>query len=436
MGMERTLARELPNHIGERVRLLGWVHHIRQLGKISFVLLRDRTGVTQAVTGEPERFGLDRIERESIVELVGRVKPEPQARQGCELELESIRVLVAPVAPLPFEVSRSKKKLNLKLDMILDHRAFALRNPEIGAVFRVQAEIVRTFQEFLRREGFLEVHTSKIIAAGTEGGTALFPIQYFEQKAYLAQSPQFYKQMLVGAGYERVFEVGFVYRAEDHATSRHINEYLSLDYEMGFIDSFLDVTRLEERFLKELVKNLAENCAEELKLLDARLPEISSIPYLHFRDALEVLKRDYHRDVSNMHDLDPEAERQLCDYAQKVHNSEFIFITHYPRRTRPFYTLWDPDDPEYTFGFDLLFRGLEVTTGSQRIHDYHMLVENIRRFGLNPESFEFYLEIFKYAVPPHGGLAIGAERLTQQFLGLANVREASFFPRDRFRLTP
>ncbi len=434
--MERTLTAQLPQRVGERVRLLGWVHHIRQLGSISFLLLRDRTGLCQAVTAEPERFKLNQIQRESIVELLGRVKPEPQARQGVELELEELKILITPVAPLPFEVNRSRKKLNLKLDMLLDHRAFSLRNPEFGAVFRVQAEIVNTFREFLRQAGFLEVHTSKIIAAGTEGGTALFPIQYFEQKAYLAQSPQFYKQMLVGAGYERVFEVGFVYRAEDHATSRHINEYLSLDYEMGFIQSFRDVTRLENQLLKVMVEKLKNNCAAELEILGARLPEVGEIPELHFRDARAILKKDYGRNTEGMIDLDPEAERQLCDYAGKVYNSEFIFITHYPRKTRPFYTMWDPDDPEYTFGFDLLFRGLEVTTGSQRIHDYNMLVENIRRFGLQPENYDFYLEIFKYAVPPHGGLAIGAERLTQQFLGLANVREASLFPRDRFRLTP
>lgn len=242
--------------------------------------------------------------------------------------------------------------------------------------------------------------------------------------------------MLVGAGYERVFEVGFVYRAEDHATSRHINEYLSLDFEMGFINSYRDVTQLENRFLKQLVANLEKNCAEEIQLLDARLPEVGEIPEIHFRDALQVLSKDYGRDTTGMLDLDPEGERQLCDYAQKSLNSEFLFVTHYPRQTRPFYTLWDPDDPQYTFGFDLLFRGLEVTTGSQRIHDYHQLVENIRHFGLNPENFSFYLEIFQYAVPPHGGLAIGAERLTQQFLGLSNIREASFFPRDRYRLTP
>ncbi|MGQ9707451.1 MAG: aspartate--tRNA(Asn) ligase [bacterium] len=434
--MPRTLAAELPRFVGEQVRLLGWVHHIRPVGKIAFLLLRDRSGICQAITTTPEKFNLDSLERESIVELIGQVKPEPQARQGVELEIRELRVLVRPVAPLPFEVNRSRKKLNLKLDMILDHRPFALRNPEFGAVFRVQAEIVRSFAEFLRTEGFLEIHTSKIIAAGTEGGTALFPVQYFEQKAYLAQSPQFYKQMLVGAGYERVFEVGFVYRAEDHATSRHINEYLSLDYEMGFIESFEDITRLEERLLKQLFENLSANCAPELQLLKARLPEIDTIPYIQFKDALKILKTDYHRDVATMNDLDPDGERQLCEYAQKVYKSDLIFVTHYPRRTRPFYTLWDQKDPEYTFGFDLLFRGMEVTTGSQRIHDYNMLLENMRYFGLNPANFEFYLEIFKYAVPPHGGLAIGAERLTQQLLGLNNIREASFFPRDRFRLTP
>ncbi len=434
--MERTLAKQLPEKVGERVRLLGWIHHIRPVGKIAFLLLRDRSGICQVITTTPAQFNLNSLERESVVEIIGRVKPEPQAKQGVELEMEELRVLVQPVAPLPFEVNRSREKLNLKLDMILDHRAFALRNPEFGSVFRVQAEIVRSFAEFLRRAGFLQVHTSKIIAAGTEGGTALFPIQYFEQKAFLAQSPQFYKQMLVGAGYERVFEIGFVYRAEDHATSRHINEYLSLDYEMGFIESFRDVTQLENRLLQEMVANIAQNCAEELSVIGARLPEVGTIPEIKFQDALQVLQKDYNRDTTGMIDLDPEGERQLCDYAQKAHKSEFIFVTHYPRKTRPFYTMWDPADPDYTFGFDLLFRGLEVTTGSQRIHDYNMLIENMRHFGLNPENFEFYLEIFRYAVPPHGGLAIGAERLTQQLLGLSNVREASFFPRDRFRLTP
>jgi len=434
--MPRTLAVDIPKHIGEEVRVLGWLHQVRKLGRLAFVIIRDRSGLAQGVVQEPDKLDIANLKRESVVEVTGTVKAEAQARYGAELVVKTIRVLVAPVAELPFEVNRSKEKLNLKIDTILDHRAFSLRNPEFGAVFRVEAEIVRSFADFLRSEGFLEVHTSKLISAGTEGGTALFPVQYFEQQAFLAQSPQFYKQMLVGAGYERVFEVGFVYRAEDHATSRHINEYLSLDYEMGFIESFRDVTRLENRLLQAMMENLAKNCAAELKLLKARLPEVAEIPELHFREALKVLAKDYGRATEGMADLDPEAERQLCDYAQKSYGSEFVFVSHYPRRGRPFYTMPDPDDPELSLGFDLLFRGLEVTTGSQRIHDYQLLVESIQQKGMKPDDFRFYLEIFRFAVPPHGGLAIGAERLTQQVLGLANVREASFFPRDRFRLTP
>jgi len=434
--MQRTLAADVPSHIGEEVRLLGWLHHVRALGSISFVIVRDRTGLAQGVILDPSKLDVSQLKRESVVEVIGTVKAEPQAKRGAEVVVTTVRPLIEPVAELPFEVNRSKKKLNLKIDAVLDHRAFSLRNPEIAAPFRVQAEIVRTFADYLRQQGFLEVHTSKIVAAGTEGGTALFQMQYFEQKAYLAQSPQFYKQMLVGAGFERVFEVGFVYRAEDHATSRHVNEYLSLDYEMGFIDSYTDVMDMERGFLKTLIENLGRRCPDEFALMGAELPRLGEVPELPLKDALEILARDYKRDTRGMADLDPEGERQICDYALKSHGSEFVFISRYPRSARPFYTMPDPGDPESTLGFDLLFRGLEVTTGSQRIHDYNMLVESIKRIGGSPENFSFYLEIFKYAMPPHGGLAIGAERLTQQLLGLGNVREASFFPRDRFRITP
>ncbi len=434
--MKRTLAIELPQHIGQEVRLVGWLHHLRDKGKIAFLLVRDRTGVAQGVVLDPAKVPVAGLKRESIVEVVGRVKEEKQAKSGVELEVLAVRPLIEPVADLPFEVSRSKEKLNLKIDAILDHRAFALRNLEFAAPFRVQAEIVRTFGDYLRGLGFLDVHTSKIVKAGTEGGTALFPIKYFEDTAYLAQSPQFYKQMLVGAGFERVFEVGFVYRAEDHATSRHINEYLSLDFEMGFIDSYTDIIDVERGFLRKLVENLEKSCAAELELLKARLPRVGDLPEVRLKDALAILAKDYGRNTDGMVDLDPEGERQICDYAMKTMGSEFVFISRYPRSARPFYTMPDPDDPESTLGFDCLFRGLEVTTGSQRIHDYQMLTDSIRRIGGDPENFGFYLEVFKYAMPPHGGLAIGAERLTQQLLGLQNVREASFFPRDRFRLTP
>lgn len=434
--MKRTLAVELPEHIGETVLLRGWLHQVRQLGGLAFVIVRDRTGLAQGVVLDPQGIDISSLRRESIVEVTGTVKKEEQAKAGAEVIVSSIRTLVEPIVELPFEVNRSRRKLNLKIDTILDHRAFALRNPELAAPFRVQAELVRTFSEYLRSQGFLEVHTSKIVKAGTEGGTALFPVKYFEETAYLAQSPQFYKQMLVGAGFERVFEVGFVYRAEDHATSRHINEYLSLDFEMGFIESYTDVMDMERGFLKVLVENLARNCYREFELLEAELPRLGEVPEVPLKEALKILAKDYGRDTAGMTDLDPEGERQLCDYVLKSRGSEFVFVSRYPRSARPFYTMPDPDDPESTLGFDLLFRGVEVTTGSQRIHDYGMLCDSIRRIGGDPADFEFYLEIFKYSMPPHGGLAIGAERLTQQFLGLANVREASLFPRDRFRLTP
>jgi nondiscriminating aspartyl-tRNA synthetase len=434
--MQRTLAVDIPKHIGEDVKLVGWLFQVRELGSISFVVVRDRTGTAQAVILEPAKHDLSQLKRESLVEVYGTVKAEPQAKRGAELLFKEVKVLAEPVAELPFEVNRSKKKLNLKIDSVLDHRAFSLRNPEIAAPFRVQGEIVRTFSDYLRGLGFTEVHTSKIVSAGTEGGTALFPIKYFEQQAYLAQSPQFYKQMLVGAGFERVFEVGFVYRAEDHATSRHINEYLSLDFEMGFIDSYTDVIDVERGFLRKMVENIGNSCADEMALLKAELPKTGDIPEIRLKDALAILAKDYKRDTKDMVDLDPEGERQICDYALKTHGSEFVFISRYPRKARPFYTMPDPDDEESTLGFDCLFRGLEVTTGSQRIHDYNMLVNSIKRIGGDPANFDFYLEIFRYAMPPHGGLAIGAERLTQQILNLGNVREASFFPRDRFRLTP
>src|SRR5512136_10549 len=282
--MQRTLAADIAKHIGEDVKLVGWLFQVRELGSISFVVVRDRTGIAQAVILDPTKHDLSHLKRESLVEVTGTVKAEPQAKRGAELLFKEVKVIAEPVAELPFEVNRSKKKLNLKIDSILDHRAFSLRNPEIAAPFKVQAEIVRTFGDYLRGLGFIEVHTSKIVSAGTEGGTALFPIKYFEQTAYLAQSPQFYKQMLVGAGFERVFEVGFVYRAEDHATSRHINEYLSLDFEMGFIESYTDVIDVERGYLKEMVENIGKACPDELALLKVELPKTGEFPEIRLKD--------------------------------------------------------------------------------------------------------------------------------------------------------
>jgi nondiscriminating aspartyl-tRNA synthetase len=258
-------------------------------------------------------------------------------------------------------------------------------------------------------------------------------VQYFERTAYLAQSPQFYKQMLVGAGFERVFEVGPVYRAEPHSTTRHLNEYISLDIEMGFIESEQDLLALEARLLRHMFARVRERCARELAIYGATVPDVPErIPQITFADAQKILREQFNKHT----DLDPESERLLCRYAQEELGSELLFVTHYPKEKRPMYAMPDPENPALTRSFDLLYKGVEITTGGQRIHEYERLVESMRGRGLDPANFEFYLEVFKYGMPPHGGFAIGAERLTMQLLNLSNVREASFFPRDRTRLTP
>jgi nondiscriminating aspartyl-tRNA synthetase len=430
----RTWAEDVKGRVSERVRLKGWVHTVRELGKLVFVVLRDRTGTVQCkIKGQKDVA--KELEEEAAVELVGTVVEDPRAPGGVEVDVEELRILARPVEPPPIQINRPLNVIGMRLETILNHRALSLRHPEIGSVFRVRAELIWAFREYLKGQGFLEVQTPKIVAAGTEGGTALFPVRYFEETAYLAQSPQFYKQMLVGAGYERVFEVGPVYRAEEHSTTRHLNEYISLDYEMGFIDDFREITQLETELLRFMFEHVERTCLKELELYKADVPKVpKEIPHIRLSEAARILKEHYDKAVDG--DLDPEGEKLLCEYAKERWGTEFVFVTHYPREKRPMYAMPSEEDPALTNSFDLLYKGLEITTGGQRIHDYHMLVESIRSRGLDPKDFDFYLEIFKYGMPPHGGLAIGAERLTAQLLNLPNVRQASFFPRDRTRLVP
>lgn len=433
--MKRTLACKVKDYLGKQVLLQGWVHSLRVIGKLSFIILRDRTGTIQTVI-EAHKELVSQLQEEAVIEIVGKVITDERAPEGYEVDIEELNILSKPIEPLPFQINRSREFLNARLETVLTHRALSLRHPEIGAIFRVQAELIWAFREFLRSEGFLEVRTPKIVASGTEGGTTLFPVQYFERTAYLAQSPQFYKQMLVGAGYERVFEVGPVYRAEEHNTTRHLNEYMSLDIEMGFIESEQDVMKLEARLLKHMFEHIEHTCSKELAMYQAKVPRVSDeIPQLKLEEAQRILKQKFNKTATGG-DLDPEAERLLCKYAEEELGSELIFVTHYPVAKRPMYAMPDEENPQLTNSFDLLYKGLEITTGGQRIHQYEKLIESIRRRGLNPKDFEFYLEIFKYGMPPHGGFAIGAERLTMQLFGLSNVREACFFPRDRTRLTP
>lgn len=431
--MKRILVKELQGFIGEKVKVQGWVHRIRLLGKIAFLLLRDRTGVVQCVV-EVQKTDLKGLKVESVVEIVGQVKEAP-VELGVELLLQELKIISAVQEDLPLEVN--KENLEASLDFVLNHRVLSLRNLKANAVFKVQAVLAQGFAEFLREHEFTQVFTPKMVAEGTEGGTELFEVQYFERKAYLAQSPQFYKQMLVGAGYERVFEIGHVYRAEEHNTSRHLNEYVSLDLEVGFVESMEEIMALETEMLRYIFQKLHRECAQELALLEVQVPEIGeTIPQFRLVKVLEILRQEYGFSENRLKDMDltPEGERLLCEYVQRKYGSELVFVTHYPRAKRPMYTM--PAEEELTHSFDLLFRGLEITTGGQRIHEYEQLKESIRSQGMAVESFSDYLEVFRFGMPPHGGLAIGLERLTAQLLGLNNVRQSTLFPRDRNRLRP
>lgn len=431
--MSRVFCQDVQQHLGQEIEVKGWVKSLRHMGKITFIILRDCTGIIQCVCEETIPY---RIKEESVIVLRGKAVSQAKAPEGFELHIKSdgISLLQDTAENLPFEVG--KPVLGAGFESVFKHRAYSLRHERLHAIFHLQAEIMEGFRAFLRSQGFTEVSTPKIVASGTEGGSELFPVQYFEKPAYLAQSPQFYKQMMVGSGFERVFEVGKAYRAEEHNTARHINEYVSLDFEMGFIDGYEDLMNLETELLRSILVHLTQSSVRALRTLGITLPTVPSrIPRLTLSEAHMLLKDRFGK-LSPPGNLDPEGERLICEWSHQENGSEWIFITEYPVKKRPFYAMEHPNDPLTTASFDLLFRGLEVTTGGQRIHSYDHLTQKMRSLKLNPEDFDFYLDIFKYGMPPHGGLAIGLERLTMQLCGLSNIREASLFPRDRTRLVP
>lgn len=410
------------------VTLHGMVHALRDLGGVTFLTLRTREGLVQCVC--PRRP--EGVREECAVSVSGLLRPEPRAPGGAELAEARFTVLSRPAAPPPVPLS---KKSSVSLDTELSLRPVTLRAPRARAVFRIQAAICRAFREFLQEEDFTEIHTPKLGRAGAEGGSSQFRVDYFGRKAVLAQSPQLYKQVMVGV-FERVYEIGPVFRAEKHATQRHLNEYTSLDLEMGFLRSFTDLMALEQGFLRRLVALLRQEYAGELALLGAELPDAEHIPAVRFDEAKRLAAEAYGYAIREPYDLEPEEEQHIGRYAKEVWGSDFVFVTHYPGRKRPFYTMDDPEDPRYTLSFDLLFRGMEITTGGQRIHNYGQQVEKLKARGMEPEDFSGYLLFHKHGAPPHGGLGIGLERLTMQLCGLDNIRRASLFPRDRTRLEP
>lgn len=436
--MERIYIKDLENHKGQEVVIKGWVDIHRNQGKMIFLDFRDMSGKVQGVILPNAKSAHDigvTLRPEWVVEVRGKVNPRPERNiqkekinGDIELEILDIKIL-SQAKELPFELNA-----NLNIDTYLDHLPLTLRSEKNKAVFKVQAVIITAFREFLTKEGFTEFQAPKLIGEDAEGGANSFNIEYFGHTAHLAQSPQLYKQIMVGI-FERVFATGNVYRAEKHSTTRHLNEYTSLDLEIGFIKDHTDIMNMENEVLIYIMKELTEKCAEEFKLLKAEIPVVPrQIPSLKLREAQQIIKKEFGEDCSKEPDLEPQHERWLCEYSKKVLGSDFIFITHFPISKRPFYTYEDEADPGYAKGGDLLFRGVEITTLAQRIHDYDKLVASMISKKLDPEKFRYYLQAFKYGMPPHGGLGLGLERLTAKLLNLENVKEATLFPRDLNRI--
>lgn len=431
----RVLAKDLKGvaEKGGEAELRGWVHRIRELGGVSFVMVRDRSGVAQVVVEGKADLSL-----ETVVSAAGLASLNDKAPGGAELRASRIDVIAKAEPDLPFPVNGDPAKIGL--DVILDNRPLSLRNPKIRSIFAVQATIIDAFSSWLRSQGFTEIKTSKLIGSGTEGGTGLFEVEYFDTKVYLAQSPQFYKQTMVASGLERVFEVAPAYRAEKHDTPRHLNEYVSMDLEMAYIDSERDLIALEKGLLSSIFEAVASRNADDLAAWGATVPTPESVersPIVAHDDAIAIAADEAARSGSaskKAYEISPEVERLVCAWSAREHGSELVFINEFPRRHRPFYTF--PLDASRSMSFDAIFRGLEITTGGRRHNEYQSLLEVLPKFGLKAEDLADYLAVFKYGCPPHGGFAIGCERLTQKILGLSNVKEASLFPRDRKRIRP
>lgn len=421
----RTLARELPLHIGEQVFLQGWLHHTRNLRTVDFLLLRDHSGIAQVIVeNQQQRERLATLPHESVLSVEGTVVASAQAPGGVELHDPKITPISVPAEEPPFELFRPS--LDVQLPTRLDHAAVSLRHPASVATQKLTAAAMRGFRAILDSYGFTEIQTPKLLETAPEGGANVFKVDYFGRDAFLAQSPQLYKQIMVGA-LERVYEVAPAFRAEPHDTGRHVSQYLSLDAELGFIESHQDVMRV--------VRDVLAAMTSEMRLVEAAsisIPQVpDEIPQIHFRDALAFLDAP-----ENEPDLSPGHERALGEWAVREHGSAWLFVTGYPMAKRPFYTHPEPGEPRWSNSFDVLCMGLEITTGGQRLHHYPDYLAAIEARDMDPAPFRGYLEAFRHGMPPHGGFAIGLERMVKQIVGAANVREVMLFPRDMQRLAP
>jgi nondiscriminating aspartyl-tRNA synthetase len=429
----RVLASEIPQHIGEQVRVEGWIHAIRKFGAVNFLVMRDRSGMAQVVLEPEDVAPLEGLQVETVVAVDGTVEEEPRASNGVEIRHARVEVISAVTDVLPFELN--KKVLKPTLDVFLNNAPVGLRYPSRQATFRLYSDLLFGFREYLIDRDFIEIHTPKIVGAATEGGANVFQLDYFGRPAYLAQSPQIYKQIMVGV-LERVFEVGPAFRAEEHYTVRHLNEYNSLDVEMAFISSYHEVMDLLIELLEHMVRSAIERHPRDAEVVGMKMPRFGEVPRIKFREVQRIILERYGEDRSGDLDLSPQDERWIGEWASEEFNTDFVFVTHYPTSKRAFYTLPDPEDEEYSLSFDLIFEGQELVSGSQRVHRYDQLLQIMEQRGMNPESFSGYLQAFKYGMPPEGGFAIGSERLLMRLVGAENLRETTLFPRDVNRLAP
>lgn len=436
--MERVLIEDLHEYIGKEATIAGSVSVRRDHGKLIFLDIRDRSGEVQAVVKKDNEVAFTTAETlrpEWVITCSAQVNERPEkmrtedANGDIELLISNIEV-ISEADEMPFDMDAE-----LNLDTLLDYRPLTLRSEKARAIFKVQAVITKAYRDFLDQEGFTEFQAPKLVGGDAEGGAEVFPVEYFNEKtAYLATSPQLYKQMMVGV-FERVFTTGQMFRAEKSATTRHLSEISMLDLEMGFIKDHTDVMNLVQNMMRYISTQVVDQCQHELSLCGVEAPKApEEFPVFTLREAQELIKKETGEDKTNEPDLEPEDERFLCEYAHKHLNSDFVFVTHFPTSKRPFYTAVDPENPEYTRSFDMLFRGLEMCSGGQRVHKYDELVSRIKDKGLDPEKFDFYLMAFKYGIPPHGGIGMGLERLTAKFLNIPNIKEATLFPRDMNRI--
>lgn len=431
--MDRTLILDCNKEIGKSVKICGWVHTRRDHGKIIFLDIIDRSALIQVVAMGDKTPDLH---PQDVVCITGKVNKRPEHLVNkniptgeIEVSAENIEVL-SKAEELPFDMG--SKDLNLQLPTLLDYRSLTLRHPKVKAIFKVQDALLDGFRQAAKKLGCTEIISPTIAAASTEGGTEVFKIDYYGYSAFLTQSPQLYKQMLVPV-FERVYTITPVHRAEPSVTTRHITESTQMDCEFGFVDFNMLLDYLEEVAV-ETIKNAESKCQDVFEEFGVEKIAFGKIPRLKIREAQEIIYKETGRDVRGEKDLAPQDEIDICKWAKEKHDSDFVTITHFPTKKRAFYTMPDPEDPEYSLSYDILFRGLEVCSGSQRINDYKQLVEVIKEKGMDPKNFEMYLQAFKYGMPPEGGFSFGLERMTMQVLALSNIREATLFPRDMERV--